>query len=197
MLTVPLSCNSVWFDCYFTACDLELEESHQKCPPCWNHFAVKFLIWDCCPFWLLIKKFVKFVVMDPFTDLTITLCIVLNTLFMALEHYKMTKEFDHMLYIGNLVSDRAVLPERLFPAVSKFWLWLGKSLTWQAASNTLPVTQQAGSHRHLCLGVERNEGESKVCFAKLTCGSVLRSQCFGAAPDSCLVCVCLRKWGKG
>ncbi|OXB59294.1 hypothetical protein ASZ78_012953, partial [Callipepla squamata] len=82
----------------------ELEESHQKCPPCWNHFAVKFLIWDCCPFWLLIKKFVKFVVMDPFTDLTITLCIVLNTLFMALEHYKMTKEFDHMLYIGNLSS---------------------------------------------------------------------------------------------
>ncbi|KFQ59456.1 Sodium channel protein type 5 subunit alpha, partial [Pelecanus crispus] len=81
----------------------ELEESHQKCPPCWNHFAVKFLIWDCCPLWLLIKKFVKFVVMDPFTDLTITLCIVLNTLFMALEHYKMTKEFDHMLYIGNLV----------------------------------------------------------------------------------------------
>uniref|UniRef100_A0A8B9QSK0 Sodium channel protein n=1 Tax=Anas platyrhynchos TaxID=8839 RepID=A0A8B9QSK0_ANAPL len=83
----------------------ELEESHQKCPPCWNHFAVKFLIWDCCPLWLLIKKFVKFVVMDPFTDLTITLCIVLNTLFMALEHYKMTKEFDHMLYIGNLVSE--------------------------------------------------------------------------------------------
>uniref|UniRef100_A0A8B9QSW5 Sodium channel protein n=1 Tax=Anas platyrhynchos TaxID=8839 RepID=A0A8B9QSW5_ANAPL len=82
----------------------ELEESHQKCPPCWNHFAVKFLIWDCCPLWLLIKKFVKFVVMDPFTDLTITLCIVLNTLFMALEHYKMTKEFDHMLYIGNLAE---------------------------------------------------------------------------------------------
>lgn len=42
--------------------------------------------------------------MDPFTDLTITLCIVLNTLFMALEHYKMTKEFEYMLYIGNLVS---------------------------------------------------------------------------------------------
>jgi len=51
--------------------------------------------------------------MDPFTDLTITLCIVLNTLFMALEHYKMTKEFDHMLYIGNLVSgcECEVLPE--------------------------------------------------------------------------------------
>lgn len=123
---VLLSYNSVWIDCYFTACDLELEESHQKCPPCWNHFAVKFLIWDCCPLWLLIKKFVKFVVMDPFTDLTITLCIVLNTLFMALEHYKMTKEFDHMLYIGNLVSDHEleVLPEEcllLFKVLAAAW----------------------------------------------------------------------------
>ncbi|XP_027583599.1 sodium channel protein type 5 subunit alpha-like isoform X4 [Pipra filicauda] len=96
----------------------ELEESHQKCPPCWNHFAVKFLIWDCCPLWLLIKKFVKFVVMDPFTDLTITLCIVLNTLFMALEHYKMTKEFDHMLYIGNLVFTGIFTAEMVFKVIA-------------------------------------------------------------------------------
>ncbi|XP_074687066.1 sodium channel protein type 5 subunit alpha-like isoform X3 [Strix aluco] len=96
----------------------ELEESHQKCPPCWNHFAVKFLIWDCCPLWLLIKKFVKFVVMDPFTDLTITLCIVLNTLFMALEHYKMTKEFDHMLYIGNLVFTGIFTAEMIFKIIA-------------------------------------------------------------------------------
>ncbi|NXE14342.1 SCN5A protein, partial [Lophotis ruficrista] len=96
----------------------ELEESQQKCPPCWNHFAVKFLIWDCCPFWLLIKKFVKFVVMDPFTDLTITLCIVLNTLFMALEHYKMTKEFDHMLYIGNLVFTGIFTAEMVFKVIA-------------------------------------------------------------------------------
>ncbi|NXP97034.1 SCN5A protein, partial [Vidua macroura] len=96
----------------------ELEESHQKCPPCWNHFAVKFLVWDCCPLWLLIKKCVKFVVMDPFTDLTITLCIVLNTLFMALEHYKMTKEFEHMLYIGNLVFTGIFTAEMIFKVIA-------------------------------------------------------------------------------
>lgn len=141
ILSVPLSYNSVWIDCYFTACDLELEESHQKCPPCWNHFAVKFLIWDCCPLWLLIKKFVKFVVMDPFTDLTITLCIVLNTLFMALEHYKMTKEFDHMLYIGNLVSEYE--PEERISCFLKFSLWLGNSPFWYAVSIALPRTYQA------------------------------------------------------
>ena len=44
------------------------------------------------------------IVMDPFLDLAITICIVLNTLFMALEHYPMTDEFNGMLSIGNLVS---------------------------------------------------------------------------------------------
>lgn len=42
-------------------------------------------------------------VMDPFLDLGITICIVLNTLFMALEHYPMTEEFNTMLSVGNLV----------------------------------------------------------------------------------------------
>uniref|UniRef100_A0A7M4EA16 Sodium channel protein n=1 Tax=Crocodylus porosus TaxID=8502 RepID=A0A7M4EA16_CROPO len=96
----------------------ELEESQQKCPPCWNHFALKFLIWDCCPVWLLIKKYVKFVVMDPFTDLTITLCIVLNTLFMALEHHKMTKEFENMLNIGNQVFTGIFTAEMIFKIIA-------------------------------------------------------------------------------
>lgn len=42
--------------------------------------------------------------MDPFVDLAITICIVLNTLFMAMEHYPMTEEFDYMLSVGNLVN---------------------------------------------------------------------------------------------
>ncbi|XP_061128602.1 sodium channel protein type 2 subunit alpha-like [Syngnathus typhle] len=81
----------------------ELEESRQKFPPCWYRFANTCLIWDCCPTWLKIKEFVNMVVMDPFVDLTITICIVLNTLFMAMEHYPMTKEFNNVLSIGNQV----------------------------------------------------------------------------------------------
>uniref|UniRef100_A0A3B4WPA3 Sodium channel protein n=1 Tax=Seriola lalandi dorsalis TaxID=1841481 RepID=A0A3B4WPA3_SERLL len=80
----------------------ELEESRQKCHPCWYTFAKKYLIWDC-PWWLKIKDWVKCMVMDPFLDLGITICIVLNTLFMALEHYPMTDEFNTMLSVGNLV----------------------------------------------------------------------------------------------
>uniref|UniRef100_A0A8D3BND3 Sodium channel protein n=1 Tax=Scophthalmus maximus TaxID=52904 RepID=A0A8D3BND3_SCOMX len=81
----------------------ELQVSRQKCHPCWYTFAKKYLIWDCCPWWLKLKEWVKFMVMDPFLDLGITICIVLNTLFMALEHYPMTDEFNTMLSVGNLV----------------------------------------------------------------------------------------------
>ncbi|XP_049454410.1 sodium channel protein type 4 subunit alpha B-like [Epinephelus fuscoguttatus] len=81
----------------------ELEVSRQKCHPCWYTFAKKYLIWDCCPWWLKMKEWVKLMVMDPFLDLGITICIVLNTLFMALEHYPMTDEFNTMLSVGNLV----------------------------------------------------------------------------------------------
>ncbi|XP_034165654.2 sodium channel, voltage-gated, type I like, alpha b isoform X8 [Pangasianodon hypophthalmus] len=81
----------------------ELEESRQKCPPCWYKFANSFLIWDCCPQWLKVKELVNMVVMDPFVDLAITICIVLNTVFMAMEHYPMTKEFNDVLSVGNLV----------------------------------------------------------------------------------------------
>ncbi|XP_069717266.1 sodium channel protein type 1 subunit alpha [Phaenicophaeus curvirostris] len=81
----------------------ELEESRQKCPPCWYKFANIFLIWDCSPHWLKVKHLVNLVVMDPFVDLAITICIVLNTLFMAMEHYPMTDEFNNVLSVGNLV----------------------------------------------------------------------------------------------
>ncbi|XP_008940730.1 PREDICTED: sodium channel protein type 5 subunit alpha-like, partial [Merops nubicus] len=81
----------------------ELEESQQRCPPCLKDFALKYLIWDCCPLWLRIKKKVAAFMKDPFIDLTITLCIVINTLFMALEHNNMSTNFKFMLNVGNLV----------------------------------------------------------------------------------------------
>ncbi|XP_061925806.1 sodium channel, voltage-gated, type I-like, alpha isoform X1 [Entelurus aequoreus] len=81
----------------------ELEESRQKCPACWYKFANTFLIWECCPAWLKIKKIVRLIVMDPFVDLTITICIVLNTLFMAMDHYPMSKSFTSILAVGNMV----------------------------------------------------------------------------------------------
>ncbi|KAL7370421.1 hypothetical protein ABVT39_028222 [Epinephelus coioides] len=96
----------------------ELEESRQKCPPCWYRFANTCLIWDCCPQWLKIKEIVSLVVMDPFVDLAITICIVLNTLFMAMEHYPMTKEFDNVLSVGNLVFTGIFTAEMCFKIIA-------------------------------------------------------------------------------
>uniref|UniRef100_A0AAY4CAI4 Sodium channel protein n=1 Tax=Denticeps clupeoides TaxID=299321 RepID=A0AAY4CAI4_9TELE len=81
----------------------ELEESQRKCPPCWYKFSNTFLIWECCPLWVKIKEIVNLIVMDPFVDLAITICIVLNTVFMAMEHYPMTPHFEEVLSVGNLV----------------------------------------------------------------------------------------------
>ncbi|XP_077458551.1 sodium channel, voltage gated, type VIII, alpha subunit b isoform X2 [Stigmatopora argus] len=81
----------------------EFEESQRKCPPCWYKFSNTFLIWECHPKWLKIKHIVYLIVMDPFVDLAITICIVLNTLFMAMEHYPMTPRFEEVLSVGNLV----------------------------------------------------------------------------------------------
>ncbi|XP_045043285.2 sodium channel protein type 9 subunit alpha isoform X3 [Desmodus rotundus] len=81
----------------------ELEESRQKCPPWWYRFAHTFLEWNCSPFWIKFKNLISFIVMDPFVDLAITICIVLNTLFMAMEHHPMTDEFKNVLTVGNLV----------------------------------------------------------------------------------------------
>ncbi|KAM3857132.1 sodium channel protein type 2 subunit alpha-like [Diretmus argenteus] len=96
----------------------ELEESRQKCPPCWYKFANHYLIWDCCPKWLKIKEIVNMVVMDPFVDLAITICIVLNTLFMAMEHYPMTEEFDNVLLVGNLVFTGIFTAEMCFKIIA-------------------------------------------------------------------------------
>ncbi|TNN84568.1 Sodium channel protein type 3 subunit alpha [Liparis tanakae] len=81
----------------------ELEDSRQRCPPCLYNFARTFLIWECCPAWLKIKRLMKLFVTDPFVDLAITICIVLNTLFMAMEHYQMSPSFVNMLYVGNVI----------------------------------------------------------------------------------------------
>uniref|UniRef100_A0A8C7V9N0 Sodium channel protein n=1 Tax=Oncorhynchus mykiss TaxID=8022 RepID=A0A8C7V9N0_ONCMY len=80
-----------------------LEKHSRACPSWWYKFANMFCVWDCFPFWLKIKYVLNLIVMDPFVDLAVTICIVLNTLFMAMEHYPMTPRFDETLSVGNLV----------------------------------------------------------------------------------------------
>ncbi|XP_063285757.1 sodium channel protein type 2 subunit alpha-like [Pelobates fuscus] len=96
----------------------ELEEKRQKCPPCWYKFANSVLIWDCCDTWLKVKHIVKLIVMDPFVDLAITVCIVLNTIFMALEHAHMTNQFSSVLAMGNNVFTGIFTAEMIFKLIA-------------------------------------------------------------------------------
>lgn len=75
----------------------------QKCVERWFDFAENYLIWDCSPTWLRIKNIVHMVVMDPFADLIITICIVINTIFMAMECHPMNDGYSYMLVTGNVV----------------------------------------------------------------------------------------------
>ncbi|XP_054861324.1 sodium channel protein type 4 subunit alpha B isoform X2 [Amphiprion ocellaris] len=81
----------------------DFEEDQRPCPPCWYAFANIFLKWNCCGCWRMVKQWLYIFVMDPFVDLGITICIVLNTVFMAMEHYPMTEKFEELLTVGNLV----------------------------------------------------------------------------------------------
>lgn len=64
-----------------------------------------FCVWDCCWVWLKFQEWVSLIVFDPFVELFITLCIVVNTMFMAMDHHDMNKEMERVLKSGNYVSE--------------------------------------------------------------------------------------------
>lgn len=53
-----------------------------------------FCIWDCGRLWIKISEVLSFIVFDPFMELFITLCILVNVIFMTLDHYNL--EYDGM-----------------------------------------------------------------------------------------------------
>ncbi|KAM9233019.1 sodium channel protein type 5 subunit alpha-like [Leptosomus discolor] len=83
--------------------NLKLQESKLKCPSFWKRFAQKYLIWNCCPFWRAVKEKVKLVILDPFVDLLIMVCIIVNTLFMALEYPDMDPNYQQMIFLSDKV----------------------------------------------------------------------------------------------
>ena len=51
-------------------------------------------VWDCCWLWIRTAEVLSIIVFDPFTELFITLCIMVNVLFMSMDHYDV--EYDGM-----------------------------------------------------------------------------------------------------
>uniref|UniRef100_A0A670ZWY1 Sodium channel protein n=1 Tax=Pseudonaja textilis TaxID=8673 RepID=A0A670ZWY1_PSETE len=52
----------------------------------------KHLIWQCCSLWLQIKNILKKIMINPLMELFITLCIITNTMLMALEKLSLSPE---------------------------------------------------------------------------------------------------------
>ncbi|XP_073927118.1 sodium channel protein type 7 subunit alpha isoform X2 [Castor canadensis] len=96
----------------------KLKKSRKKCPLCWHKFTRSLLIWNCCPCWLKLKEFFHRITTDPFADLFIMICIILNILFLALEHYPMSKKTSSLLSIGNLVFIGIFTAEMIFKIVA-------------------------------------------------------------------------------
>nr|AKH03687.1 voltage-gated sodium channel alpha subunit LNav14a21+ [Lymnaea stagnalis] len=65
----------------------------------WKYFCT----WDCNPNFQKLQRLVSLFIMDAFVDLFITVCIVVNTLFMAMDHYNMDKNLQDISSQANEV----------------------------------------------------------------------------------------------
>ena len=70
--------------------------------------------WDCHPMWYRIAHVIELFIMDAFVDLFITLCIVVNTVFMALDHADMNPTLETLLRNGNYVRIKPSFSLSLF-----------------------------------------------------------------------------------
>ncbi|XP_016020920.2 sodium channel protein type 7 subunit alpha isoform X1 [Rousettus aegyptiacus] len=96
----------------------EHKKSQKRCPLYWCRFAKTFLTWNCCPCWLKLKEFVRVIIMHPFTDLFLAICIILNIYFLTLECYPMNEETISALSIGNLVFIGIFTGEMIFKIIA-------------------------------------------------------------------------------
>ena len=73
----------------------------------------------------VLEQIINFPLFDPF----ITLCIFLNTLFMAMEHHPMTEELREGLSTGNVVCSRPLFSFHFCSGFSLFFFFESKSLS--------------------------------------------------------------------
>ncbi|KAI1296926.1 Sodium channel protein para [Halotydeus destructor] len=85
-----------------------------------------FCVWDCCWCWVRIQELFALIVFDPFMELFITLCIVVNTLFMAMDHHDMDPDFEKVLKAGNYL--RVFKLARSWPTLNLLISIMGKTV---------------------------------------------------------------------
>jgi len=76
--------------------------------------------WECTPLWYKVAHFIELFIMDAFVDLFITLCIVVNTVFMALEHDDMHATLSSTLKYGNYVRMKLLMKLKIIVVSIKY-----------------------------------------------------------------------------
>uniref|UniRef100_H2ZFQ6 Sodium channel protein n=1 Tax=Ciona savignyi TaxID=51511 RepID=H2ZFQ6_CIOSA len=82
--------------------NVERMDDQRKCGACWYRFTDVFCIWNCCGCWIKFQKIMRKICDDPFFDLFITICIVANTAFLALEQHPMDPALNNVLKSANI-----------------------------------------------------------------------------------------------
>uniref|UniRef100_UPI0037E91EBE sodium channel protein type 4 subunit alpha B-like n=1 Tax=Semicossyphus pulcher TaxID=241346 RepID=UPI0037E91EBE len=94
------------------------EDDHRSCSPCWYVFANRCLKWNCCGCWQWLKQRLYALIMNPYFELIIVLCLIANVVFMAVEHYPMTEQFEKVLSISEQVFTFIFLAEMVLRLVA-------------------------------------------------------------------------------
>ncbi|XP_068595957.1 sodium channel protein type 4 subunit alpha B-like [Brachionichthys hirsutus] len=97
----------------------EAESGEQRsCPPCCFTLANLLLKWDCCSSWKWLKQQLYTFITNPFFDFGIFLCLIVNIVFMAMEHYPMSGGFEKHLRIAETVFTMIFAAEMVIKVVA-------------------------------------------------------------------------------
>ncbi|KAM6941292.1 sodium channel protein type 4 subunit alpha B-like isoform 2-T2 [Lycodopsis pacificus] len=95
-----------------------MEEDQRSCSSCWFVFANFLLKWNCCGCWPWLKQRLYIFITSPFFNLGVVICLIVNIVFMCLEHYPMTERFDRTLSEAQLVFTVIFIAEMFLRVVA-------------------------------------------------------------------------------
>ncbi|KAM4734849.1 sodium channel protein type 4 subunit alpha B-like [Anableps anableps] len=98
--------------------NITMEDAEDDLQPFCCSCADRILKGECCTCSQWLKQKLRAFVLSQFFDLGIIVCIILNTISMALEHYPMTHKFEELLSMSNLVFTAIFIAELLLKVLA-------------------------------------------------------------------------------
>ncbi|XP_068579033.1 sodium channel protein type 4 subunit alpha B-like isoform X2 [Cebidichthys violaceus] len=95
-----------------------MEEDQRSCSSCWFVFANFLLKWNCCGCWRWLKQRLYTFITSPFFNLGVIICLIINIVFMCLEHFPMTARFTTTLNEAQLVFTMIFIAEMFLKVVA-------------------------------------------------------------------------------